>query len=128
MGLLMDLKKENNGLYMDILPAYWSIEDVRFENAEGESYTLFSLLAYPSRESKLVQRQEVTSSLGFGGPSGEVVDSVLYRWDALFKTDLIFPQGIPIQEAEQKDAVYPFVIDYLELTDYEPVFEPGQSE
>ncbi len=127
MAFSMDLSKDNNSLHHDFLDAYWMVDHLRFENAAGENYTLFSLLAFPSRESRLAQRQEVASTLDFGGPSGEVVDSVLYRWDAVFKTDLIFPLGIPIQEAEQKDALYPFVIAYLELTDYEPVFEPGQQ-
>ena len=127
MGLLMTLEKENNVLYHDFHDAYWAIEDLRFQNDEGDSYTLFSLRAYPSREAKLKKREIFNSTLSFGGAESNVYSTVLYSWDGVLKTELVFPEGIPISEQEQKDAMYPFVISYLNLGDYTPVFEEGQE-
>jgi hypothetical protein len=113
----MALAKENNILFYDFPNAYWVIEDVRFSNQDGVSYTAFEFNAYPSREASKRQGEAISPSLAFGGAVKLAIDPRLYNWVCIESTSVLFPNGIPITEDEQKVTLYPFVKTYLGLSD-----------
>lgn len=131
MGFTMKLAKENNHLYADFDNAYWSIDNVEFSTHityEGDVKTStpivsFSLRAYASRDAKIKEGKGFSSTLSFGGANALAYNPCLYEWKGIFETSLIFTSDIPTSEAEQKDVLYTFVKEYLQLTDYTDVIE-----
>jgi hypothetical protein len=123
MGLQMGLQKENNVLYYDFINAYWTIEDIRFSNQDGTNYTTFEFNAYPNREAYKREGIPFTSNLNFGGATSLAINPMLYNWVCIEKTSLLFPDGIPVSETEQKDILYPYLKSYLEITEAVDVFE-----
>ncbi|MFA7126356.1 MAG: hypothetical protein WC182_02175 [Bacilli bacterium] len=127
MGLLMNLPKENNSMYLDFLEAYWAIGKISFGSNGGDGSVMcsFNFSAYPNRDSKKATEALVEPSImgGFGGPLHSVVDSCLYRWTGLFRASDIFPTGIPTTSDEQLALLYPFVKQYLNLVDVVDVLE-----
>ena len=127
MAILMDLPKEDNVLYTDFPNAYWSIENIIFSTSNGVAYTQFSFFAYASRESKYKGMYPVEVTLSWGGPIGLAYMPRLHSWEATFPTLDIFPDGIPVQESDQKDILYGFIKDYLNLSDVIDVLEEGDE-
>lgn len=127
MAIIKTLPKEHNHMYYDFPDAYWRIEDINFGNVEGITKVSFRFTAYPNKEASLKWYEETQPMLNFGGPNGYNVENRLYTWVALFDANEIFTNGIPATEAEQRNVLYNFIKLYLELTDYEDVFEEGQE-
>lgn len=128
MGFVMELNKQDNVLYIPFPNAYWSIDNIIFTTAGGEAYCEFSLNAWGSREAKhkeLYPLEEL--SFGVGGPTGLAYAPKLYEWLATFPTLSLFPDDIPVAESEQREVLYAFVKDYLQLENYLDVFEDGQN-
>lgn len=123
MALKMLLKKEHNHLHYDFPDAYWRIEDVNFGNLDGNTIVVFKLAAYPNRGSAQMLNQEVGSISAFGSPANTLINNILYGWVASFRADTIFTDGIPLLESEQRAILYPFVKEYLNLTDAVDVLE-----
>lgn len=124
MGLKAPLLKNNNRIGIDFIDAYWSIDDIRYSNADGVSFLAFNLNAYPSRDAKKNHMKTITTNYLYGAPDGIAVNSIIYSWYASFQTSEIFPNGIPLAEKEQKDALYPFVKKYCsDSIPFEDVFE-----
>lgn len=107
MGIKSSLSKTSNRMYMDYSEAYWSIDDLRIDSKEGAM--VFELNAYPSRESKHAFGTPLASDFSFGTPEDMAVNSKLYTWQVTYAVADVFPDGIPITEAAQKDALYPIV-------------------
>jgi len=123
MALKMLLKKEHNHLHYDFPDAYWRIEDVNFGNLDGITIVVFKLAAYPNQESASKINQKVNYIDDFGAPSNTLVTNILYSWVANFRANTIFTDGIPLSESEQRAILYPFVKEYLNLTDAVDVLE-----
>ena len=126
MGFKAPLMKNNNRMGLDFPEAYWSIDNVRYSNAEGVSFVAFDLNAYPSREAKKMMGQPIGSPYMYGTSDGIAVNSIIYSWFGQFMTSDIFPSGIPLTEKEQKNALYPKVKDYCnDSIPFEDVLEEG---
>lgn len=123
MGIIMKLAKEDNILYTDFDNAYWSIEDVTFQSSEGVTYVTFSFKTYPSKAAKDKMLVPIEPTLSYGSSTGIAYNPLLHTFDASFKAADLFPDGIPITEAGQKDILYAFVKSYLSLTNYTDVLE-----
>lgn len=124
MGLLMNLPKQDNVLYIDFNNAYWSIDSIIFSNgSDGINYCTFTFNAYGSREAKLMNLTPIELTLQFGGPIGIAYTPKLHQWEGSFKSTDLFPTGIPVNESDQKDVLYMFIKSYLNLTDYTDVLE-----
>ena len=117
MGLQMALHKESNFLFHDFPDAYWCIENLRYVNNNGINYTVFDFNAYPSRDAKYQNGLHITNQYEFGTAEGLSYNPRLYHWEAVFETAAIFPEGIPLSEASQKDNLYVLVKEYLNLND-----------
>ncbi len=123
MGLRMALKKENNGLYCEFPGAYWCIDDIAMgKDGATDVMVHFFFSAYPSREAKQMAG-ETAELLPFGGGPSHFYQPVLYRWEGLFRATDIFPDGMLVTEAAQKEVMYPFVKAYLNLTEAEDILE-----
>ena len=122
MGLLCALHKEYNCLYQDFPTAYWSVDNIALGKDGDGVMVRFEFTAYPSREAKQ-QENTLVSQLLFGGPVFPHVQAALYQWVGLFSAVEIFPDGMPITEAAQKDVLYPFIKEYLQLSDAVDVLE-----
>jgi hypothetical protein len=124
MGLQFDLNKENNILYTDFYDAYWSIEDISIESYGGAVMVRFTFYAYPSRESKTktINLESVTQ-LDFGGAMSTVSNGRLYQWDGAFTASDVFPDGIPVTTEGQLEILYPYIKEYLGLSDAVDVLE-----
>ena len=119
MGLLLELAKEKNTMYFDFENAYWSIEDLIYSTTNFA----FSLSAYPSRESKLMNNSVLEdNSIGFGSSGSNVINSLLYIWKVQLSIVDVFPTGIPLSSDEQKTAIYEWIKSYTKL-DFEDVLE-----
>lgn len=123
MGIQMNLPKNDNALYTDFPYAYWCIEDIAFLNNAGESYTRFLFNAYPSRESKQMKNYSLERTLSFGGPAAIAYNPLLHTWECSVHTADLFPNGIPITEKDQKDTIYSYVKERLDLQGYTDIFE-----
>lgn len=124
MGLKAPITKEHNRMGIDFPDAYWSIDNIRFTNESGLSFVVFELNAYPSRESKKLMKQSISSEYVYGAPNGIAVDSILHSWSAVFPTTDFFSTGIPLYEGEQKKAMYPKVKKHCsDYIPFEDVFE-----
>lgn len=131
MGFRMELKKQNNHLYYDFPNAYWSIDALSFSNfidydengVKTSTPTVsFSLRAYPSRESKIKEKEGIQSTIGFGSSISVAVNPCIYEWKAFFKSEEIFGDSIPLSENGQKEILYEFIKKYTQLP-FEDVFE-----
>lgn len=122
MGLQFTLPKENNAFYTDFPDAYWSVDNISMGKDGDAVMVRFEFTAYPSREAKLNQ-DAMVNQLAFGGPVFPHVNAALYRWVGLFQAIELFPEGMPIEESDQKDVLYAFVKSYLGLTDAIDVLE-----
>lgn len=119
MGLKLTLPKECNNLYCNIQDAYWSLSDIAYDT----NSCYFVLTAYPSREHKLMNGMTLpTPTLPIGGLISNIMKADLYRWKGTFPILDIFPDGIPLDENEQKTKMYNFIKWYTELP-FEDVFE-----
>ena len=123
MGLQMALHKESNFLFHDFPTAYWCIENLRYVHNSGINYTVFDFNAYPSRDAKYQNGYQIINQYGFGTAEGLAYNPRLYHWEAVFETAAIFPEGIPLSEASQKDTLYVLVKEYLDLADAIDVLE-----
>ena len=123
MGLQMALHKESNFLFHDFPTAYWCIENLRYVHNNGINYTVFDFNAYPSRDAKYRQGLQIINQYEFGTAEGLAYNPRLYHWEAVFETAAIFPDGIPLSEASQKDTLYVLVKSYLGLADAIDVLE-----
>lgn len=118
MGLQFTLRKENNFVYMDIPDAYWAIEDIGIGTENGRTLLRFAFRAYASLEAKRKKGMPVQyEDIAWGASYIEIYSPVLYEWIAEFPVADVFPSGIPITEAGQKDVLYPFLKQYLQLSD-----------
>lgn len=121
MGLKAPITKEHNRMGIDFPDAYWSIDNIRFTNENGLSFVAFELNAYPSRESKKLMKNSITSEYVYGSQNGIMVDSVLHSWYASFPTLDFFSESIPLTEEKQKEIMYPKVkkhcSDYIPFED-----------
>ena len=123
MGLQMALHKESNFLFHDFQTAYWCIENLRYVHNNGVNYNVFDFNAYPSRDAKYQNGYQISNQYDFGTAEGLAYKSGLYHWEAVFETAAIFPEGIPLSEASQKDTLYVLVKSFLNLTDAIDVLE-----
>ena len=113
MGLQLTLAKENNRQYFDYVDAYWSVDDIGYTT----QIVSFRLNCYPSREAKYKNLNQMpTSTLPIGSASPAVYDTVLYSWETYAMITDIFPSGIPLDENEQKTAIYNWVKAYTKLS------------
>jgi hypothetical protein len=122
MGLQFALHKENNAFYTDFPEAYWAVDNIAMGKDGSAVMVRFEFTAYPSREAKHLQNSRV-APLAFGGPVFPHVNSALYQWVGLFQAEEIFPNGMPVSEDAQKDIMYPFIKNYLGLSDAIDVLE-----
>lgn len=127
MAIKMRVPKEHNHIYYDFDDAYWKIEDINVGINSGDAYVNFRFTAYPNEEASDKEHQETQPMLNFGGPNRYNVENRLYTWVGLFPASEIFPNGIPLTESEQRMILYDFIKVYLQLEDYEDVFEEGQN-
>lgn len=128
MAFLMDIPKTDTIFYHEFKEAYWSIDSVLFTTQEGVAYTQLILVAYPSREAKYMDRVPLEEqAFHWGGPPAIAYSPKLHYWEATFETLDIFPEGIPVSEAEQKNVLYLYVKAFLGITDFTDVFEEGQK-
>ena len=118
MGLKLTLEKENNQLYHTFVDAYWAVKEIRYTTEDMYA----KLICYPSRESSHKQGEVVSSSLPVGGSYLPIVDSALYQWEFTAKIAEVFPDGIPLDEDEQKTAIYEWVKAYTGMA-FEDVME-----
>lgn len=119
MGLRMTLAKENNHLGYTFEGAYWAISELSYDTKN----CYFRLSAYPSRDAKLIDLSPLNpTTLPMGSSSYPVVNCSLYLWEAIIPIMDIFPDGIPLNENEQKTRIYKFIKWYTELP-FEDVFE-----
>jgi hypothetical protein len=119
MGLKLTLYKNDNCIYADFIDAYWSIENIQYSTTYGYA----DLYCYPSREAKYKQGEQITEfSYGFGGSIEPAYSPKLYHWALTFSNSEIFPNGIPLDENEQKTAIYNWVKNYTNLP-FEDVLE-----
>lgn len=118
MGIIMRLPKEDNVLFEDFDQAYWCIESILFTTQNGVPYTQFEFNAYASKAARLKSLQPIERTLGFGGAMGLCYQPRLHAWEATFPTMELFPAGIPVAESDQKDVLYVFLKQHLQLTDY----------
>ena len=118
----MDLGKEYNYLYMDVVDAYWSIGNIRFDTLNDTTVCLFDFTCFPSRDSK--QRNgESIQPLSFGASERYKVDGCLYRYAGEVTALTLFPNGIPLDVSIQKHVIYEYLKIYLGLTNYTDVLE-----
>lgn len=123
MGLKMTLPKECNHMNYTFENAYWSILDLSYDTKT----CFFRLKAYPSREAKLSDLAPLNPTiLPIGSSSYPLVNSSLYLWEGIFSINDIFPTGIPLDENQQKTAIYKFIKEYTELP-FEDVFEEDNN-
>ena len=122
MGLQFSLHKEYNSLYQDFPTAYWSVDNIALGKDGDAVMVRFEFTAYPSREAKQQENTQV-SPLSFGGSVFPHVQAALYQWVGLFSAAVIFPDGMPITEAAQKEVLYPFIKTYLQLSDAVDILE-----
>ena len=127
MGILMNLPKTDNVLYVDFPNAYWCIEGIVFSSMGGVPHVRFEFSAYASREAKYKNLAPIEATLSHGGPSGIAYNPRLHYWEAVFPAADIFPEGLPLAESDQKDVLYGFIKDYLGLTDVVDVLEEGDE-
>ena len=111
MGLQLTIEKEKNQMYYDFIDAYWAIKEIRYTT----EYLYSKLLCYPTRDASHHQGEKVSASFNVGGPYLPIVDSVLYQWEFATKIADVFPSGIPLDENEQKTAIYNWVKTYTGL-------------
>lgn len=117
MALQKTLEKQNNSLCADFRDAYWRIDDLIFYNKEGIDLVRFCLNCYASRESSKQSANEwIKPTLSFGGSPDGTHRPILYTWVAEFRTQDVFPYGIPNTLIKQKEVLYPFVKNYLTET------------
>lgn len=123
MGLKLTLPQTDNYLYKEFVDAYWSVDGIEFVPINGETHVKFNLNTYPSRDSKMKTGQEVENTgIPYGSSYRSTYTPILHQWNGMFKASLIFPNGIPLSEAEQKQALYSFVKEYTGLP-FDDVFE-----
>lgn len=123
----MNLPKTDNVLYADFPNAYWCIEGIVFSSMGGVPHVRFEFSAYASREAKYKNLAPIEATLSHGGPTGIAYNPRLHYWEAVFPAADLFPDGIPLTESEQRMILYDFIKVYLQLEDYEDVFEEGQN-
>lgn len=112
MGLQLTLEKANNRQYTDYVDAYWSVDDIAYTTQTVS----FRLQCYPSREAKYKNLNQMpTSTLPIGSASPDIYDTVLYLWETYAMITDIFPNGIPLDENEQKTAIYNWVKNFTGL-------------
>lgn len=122
MALSLDLKKEDNHMYIDFKNAYWVIREIAY-NTELAS---FRLVCYPNRESSKMYLAEPTSTFSYGGMTQPTYEPSLREWDGIAKIEEIFPSGIPLGTNAQKTAIYNWIKSYTGLP-FEDVFEEDQA-
>ena len=122
MALSLDLKKEDNHMYIDFKDAYWVIREIAY-NTELAS---FRLVCYPNRESSKMYLAEPASTFGYGGMTQPTYEPSLREWDGIAKIEEIFPDGIPLGSNAQKTAIYNWIKSYTGLP-FEDVFEEDQA-
>lgn len=122
MALSLDLKKEDNHMYIDFKDAYWVIREIAY-NTELAS---FRLVCYPNRESSKMYLTEPASTFGYGGMTQPTYEPSLREWDGIAKIEEIFPSGIPLGSNAQKTAIYNWIKSYTGLP-FEDVFEENQA-
>ena len=122
MALSLDLKKEDNHMYIDFKDAYWVIKEIAY-NTELAS---FRLVCYPNRESSKMYLTEPASTFRYGGMTQPTYEPSLREWDGIAKIEEIFPSGIPLGSNAQKTAIYNWIKSYTGLP-FEDVFEEDQA-
>ena len=119
MGLKLTLSKNDNCIYADFVDAYWSVENIQYTTAYGYA----DLYCYPSREAKYKLGEAIKDfSFSFGGSIEPAYTTRLYHWGFTFSIASVFPDGIPLDENEQKTAIYNWVKSYTGLG-FEDVME-----
>lgn len=123
MAIQMRLGKDDNVLYTEFPTAYWVIENISFHNSNGEGVMKFHFNTYPSREAKMMTNQPFSNVFPYGGAVGICYQPILHTFEMTIRTAEVFPNGIPITEREQKDELYSLIKAYMNLTDYEDIYE-----
>lgn len=112
MGLKLTLDIENSYMAVKYVDAYWKLENIRYSTTEVGA----ELFCYPSRDaSKLNLVPMPSPTLPIGAPIKNVYEPKLYRWNLLANIVEIFPDGIPLDEDEQKTAIYKWIKKYTGL-------------
>lgn len=124
MGILMRLPATDNHIGIDLEDAYWSIDNITIANYSGVSYVMFEFNTYASRNAKHLANTTVpNTNIGFGGSERVTYSPILHKFETSFASSAVFPNGIPITEAGQKDLLYTYLKEYLSLSNYTDVFE-----
>lgn len=112
MGLKLTLDKTKNLMYYTFKDAYWAITEPHYTSELID----FSLIAYPNRESKLMNgHMQENPSINFGSGSNSV-QSELYQWHITMDVKEIFPNGwIPIGREAQYTSIYNWIKVYTKL-------------
>lgn len=120
----MNLDKSSNKVCNDFIDAYWTIEDIGYGSKDGEMYCNFGFNAYADRDAKLINNQSIPlTQYSWGGAGTPVYNTKLYTWRSVIRANEIFPDGVPTLERDQKDILYAFLKDFLQLRDFTDVFE-----
>ena len=119
MGLKLTLNVQDSYVGTQFIDAYWKIDDLRYSTTDAWAH----LVCYPTREaSKLNNAPMPEPSLSIGAPVRGNYYTELYQWNAVAKIADVFPNGIPLDENEQKTAMYNWIKEYTHLP-FEDVFE-----
>lgn len=122
MAIQMNLLKEFNHMYTDFLNAYWVIENINIAYIDKTSKINIQFCCYPSREAYKSIGTEI-QHLRFGGSIRQNYNTKLYEFYGIFLASEIFPDGIPNTREAQLNVLYPFIKNYLNLTESKDVFE-----
>ena len=120
MALQLTLSKENNFLYYDFIDAYWRIEDINYDTTMCN----VTLVVYPNREARDKHKSMIQNyTISVGASLYVNYQTHLYLWNLTAPLASIFPNGIPLNENEQKTAIYNYIKAYTGLP-FVDIFEP----
>ena len=120
MAIQMKLGKEYNGLGIDLIDAYWRIENVGTKIDDDDKIKIgFNFNCYVNKDSCLkTQNMELVQRLNFGGSVSSHYDGKVYSFFGIYLVDNVFPNGTPNSRNEQLSVLYEFLKTELELENY----------
>lgn len=101
MGLSLTINKINNFLYMDIVDAYWSIDEISYTTNVG----YMTIHIYPSREAKFKTATGFHPILPVTAEDFELVSPIIDTIKIRFNLIDVF-DSIPLDINEQKTLLY----------------------
>lgn len=115
MGLLINIPKKSNRMYLDFPNAYWYLDNIRvIYDTDNNQRVLYDVKAYPSRDIKNIDGRYTAPAYSFGYPTASTVDSCLYTFTDNHVTVDIFPEGLPADKSTIKKALYIHFKQYLD--------------